>query len=89
MLTLCTNSIAYVFHRRTFAKGIDDLYQADLCDVSSISEFNDGYKFILTVIDVVSKRAWAFPLKSKTGVSIRDAFLTSIENPQTKFLTNR
>ena len=29
------------------------------------SSFNRGYHYILTVIDVLSKYAWAIPLKSK------------------------
>ena len=31
------------------------------------SSFNRGYHYILTVIDVLSKYAWAVPLKSKGG----------------------
>jgi len=31
------------------------------------SRFNKGYHYILTVIDVLSKYAWAVQLKSKSG----------------------
>jgi len=62
--------------RKTFAKGIDDLFQADLADMQNLSRFNDGYRFILTCIDVFSKRAFAIPLKDKRGSSIADAFET-------------
>jgi hypothetical protein len=56
------------FKRRiTFTTGIDDLWQADLVDLSSISKYNEGYKFLLTVIDVFSKVAWVIPLKNKSG----------------------
>ena len=34
---------------------------------------NDGYRFLLTVIDVLSKYAWVVPLKDKTGKSLVDA----------------
>ena len=65
------------FKRRiTFTTGIDDLWQADLVDLSSISKYNDGYKFLLTVIDVFSKVAWAIPLKNKSGQTLTDAFST-------------
>ena len=60
--------------RKTFAKGIDDLFQADLADMQKISRYNDGYRFILTCIDVFSKRAFAIPLKDKRGVSVAEAF---------------
>ena len=63
------------FHRReTFAKGIDDLFQADLADMQNLSRFNDGYRFILTCVDVFSKRAFAIPLKDKRGPSVAEAF---------------
>ena len=39
-----------------------------------ISKFNKGFRFLLCVIDIFSKFAWAVPLKDKNGVSIVDAF---------------
>ena len=39
-----------------------------------ISQLNKGFKFLLCVIDVFSKYAWAVPLKDKKGVSIVNAF---------------
>jgi hypothetical protein len=53
---------------------IDQIWQADLCDVSNISKENKKFNFILTVIDVFSKYAWAVPLKNKTADSIIHAF---------------
>ena len=52
---------------RVYVKGIDEQWAIDLCDVSNISEFNDGCNFILTVIDVFSKFAFAEPVMRKTG----------------------
>ena len=60
--------------RRTYAKGINDLFQADLVDVSNLSRYNDGYRYILTCIDVFSKRAWAVPLKTKSGPEVTSTF---------------
>jgi len=60
--------------RRTFSKGIADLYQIDLADVSNLSPFNDGIRYLLTCIDVFSKRAWAIPIKTKSARSVADAF---------------
>lgn len=40
--------------------------QADLIDMHRYSRKNSGYKWILTLIDVYSRYAWAFPLKTKT-----------------------
>jgi len=60
--------------RRTFSKGIEDLYQIDLADVSNLSSFNDGMRYLLTCIDVFSKRAWAIPIKTKSARSVAEAF---------------
>jgi transposase InsO family protein len=60
--------------RKTYAKGIEDLYQADLADMQQLARFNDGYRFILTCVDVFSKRGFALPLKDKRGSSVAIAF---------------
>ena len=52
---------------------IDDQWQCDLADMSSKSEYNDGYTFILTCIDCFSKYAWAIPIMDKRADSIIDA----------------
>ena len=57
-----------------YSKGIADLYQIDLVDLSSLSPFNDGMRYLLTCIDVFSKRAWAIPLRSKFGRGVSEAF---------------
>ena len=44
------------FDKRTvFAKQVDDIWTADLVDMSSFPRSNKGYKYLLTVIDVFSK----------------------------------
>jgi len=50
--------------RKTYSKGIADLYQIDLADVSNLAAFNDGARYLLTCIDVFSKSAWAVPMHS-------------------------
>ena len=42
--------------------------------MQAFSSFNKGYKYILTVIDVFSKYAWAIPIKDKTAASVTKAF---------------
>ena len=63
--------------RKTYSKGIADLYQIDLADVSNLAAFNDGARYLLTCIrciDVFSKRAWAVPVRTKTGRDVVNAF---------------
>ena len=54
----------------------DETWSADLIDKSSLSKYNDNYKFILTVIDIFTKYAWAIPLKNKSGLYITNGFKT-------------
>ena len=60
--------------RKYLVHDIDDQWQADLADVSAISAHNNGNRFILTVIDIFSRYAWARPLKSKHGIGVAKAF---------------
>ena len=60
--------------RRVIVHGIDDIWSADLVDMQAFAKFNKGNKYMLTVIDLFSRYAWAVPLKDKTGAVVRDAF---------------
>ena len=60
--------------RRIIVGGLDHQFQADLIDVKNLKKYNDGYSFLLTCIDVLSKYAWVIPLKSKTGAVLVEAF---------------
>ncbi len=44
------------------------------------SKENDGFKYILAVIDVFSKYGWMRPLKSKSGADVAAAFKNIIES---------
>lgn len=60
--------------RRVIVGGIDHQWQADLIDVKNLKKDNDGFVFLLTCVDVLSKYAWVVPLKNKTGNSLVEAF---------------
>ena len=55
-------------------RNFDDVWEADLMDMRSIKSYNDGYSYVITVIDVISKYAWAEPMKDKTSRNVADAF---------------
>ena len=59
--------------RRVIVRGYDDLWQADIVEMRPYSSFNRGHHYILTVIDALSKYAWAVPLKSKGGSETSNA----------------
>ena len=52
----------------------DEIWSADLVDMQPFSSFNKGFKYILTVVDVFSKCAWAVPIKNKSAASVTKAF---------------
>ena len=59
--------------RKVYVNGIDEIWAADLVDMQAFSEFNDGIKYLLAIIDVFSKFGWMVPLKDKTGKSVATA----------------
>ena len=62
------------FRRRpTVTSGVFVQAQADLMDVRSHIKHNDGVAFLLTIIDVFSRKAWVFPLKNKSGSAVSAA----------------
>ena len=65
--------------RRYKVKAPHWLWQTDLVEMISYANVNKGYRYLLTVIDVFSRKAWARPIKRKTGTNITDAFKDIIQ----------
>src|SRR5271170_214916 len=81
--TWLRNQPAYSMHfpvKRKFKRNITMVYtineqfQADLIDMSSLSKQNGGVTFLLSCIDIFSKYAWVIPLRNKSGISVKLAF---------------
>lgn len=66
--------------RQTIVSGMNEQLQTDLIDVQKYKESNDGYRFILTAIDVFSKKAWAVPIRSKTAGNVTTALKRVFKN---------
>lgn len=58
----------------TYVSGIDAQWQIDLADMQALARQNDGYRYILTVIDVFSKYAWIALVRSKDASTVTNAF---------------
>lgn len=64
--------------RKTFPRSkvivntIDSMWDGDLADVSNISSHNDGYKFLLVLIDIFSRYLFIIPLRNKHHQNIID-----------------
>ena len=60
------------FKRRiVYVESIDEQFEADLIVFEDYSNENGGNKYIFVCIDVFSKYAWAFPLKTKKGAEVK------------------
>ena len=66
--------------RKTVVAGIDHQWQADLADMSKLSNSNDKFKFLLCIIDVFAKYAWVVPIKDKTGKTLANAFKSVLKS---------
>ena len=51
--------------------GMDNQWVADLVEMQPLKKWNRGMRYLLTVVDVLSKVAWVEPLKAKTGARCR------------------
>ena len=60
--------------RKYIVHDIDEQWQADLAEMQDLARKNRGHRYILTVIDIFSRYAWARPLKSKRGEDVAAAF---------------
>ncbi|CAG8694317.1 10055_t:CDS:2, partial [Gigaspora rosea] len=60
--------------------------QVDLVDLLSHAEHNDGYSYVLTLIDIFSCYVWAIPLKDKEENTIHGELVNIFKNfgPPTK-----
>ena len=63
-----------VSKRSVIAKGVDEIWAADLVEMQKLSKWNKGVKYLLMVIDVFSKYGWIKPLKDKKIESVSKAF---------------
>jgi len=46
---------------------IDDVWEIDILDLSSLKKYNNNHRYLLQVIDVFSKYLHSIPLRKKTG----------------------
>ena len=60
-------------------KGLNETWQVDLVDLQKYAKINKNNKYILTIIDILSKFAYTVPLKTKTGKEVANAFSSIFE----------
>ncbi len=65
---------------KTIVPGPKHTIQIDLCDMRAISDENDGYAYLLTAIDVFSKKGWGYAIKNKKGSTVLNELKKIIED---------
>ena len=60
--------------KKVIVNHINEIHSTDLVDMTQYSKINKGYKYIFTNIDLFSKIAYAFPLKTKKYKILNLAF---------------
>ena len=72
--------------KKIIVNHINEIHSTDLVDMSQYSKINKGYKYIFTNIDVFSKIAYAFPLKSKKIQDIKPFFEKIFEKNKPNYI---
>ena len=72
--------------QKVIVNHINEIHSTDLVDMTQYSKMNKGYKYIFTNIDVFSKIAYAFPLKSKKIQDIKPCFEKIFEKNKPKYI---
>ena len=70
--------------KKVIVNRINEIHSTDLVDMTQYSKINRGYKYIFTNIDVFSKIAYAFPLKTKKIQDIKPCFEKIFKKKQTQ-----
>ena len=72
--------------KKVIVKYIDEIHSCDLVDMVKYSRVNRGYKYIFTNIDIFSKYAWSFPIKSKKIQDIKPCFEKIFKQRKPKYI---
>lgn len=77
-----TGQDAYTLHRSvnrkfkrvpTYAAHVDSVWQFDTADVRHLSKYNSKIKYLLMIVDVISRFAFVVPLENKSAARIAQA----------------
>ena len=67
-------------------KEINEIWGADLVDMREWKDKNDGYQYILNIIDCFSKYVWSYQIKDKSAKEVANVFEEIFEEQKPKRL---
>jgi transposase InsO family protein len=66
--------------RHVVSYGVDDVWSCDLVEMQEWSKQNNGYRYLLNIVDVYSKFAWSIPLLDKKSNTVLEAFKNVVKS---------
>lgn len=60
--------------RKVIVDNADDIWGSDLVQMTTYADENDGYSYMLNVIDLFTRYAWSVPIKTKSAKDMLDGF---------------
>ena len=79
-----TNQLLENSRKKVQSLFIDKIRGADFADMQLVSKFSKRTPFLLCVIDMFGKHAWAAPLKGKKGTTITNTFQKILDKTNCK-----
>ena len=64
-------------YRKVIVYRVNEIWACDLVQMDKFNDENNGYKYILTCIDLYSRYAWVRPLKTKNAIEVKNAIESS------------
>ena len=61
---------------------VNQFWAADLVEMEHVKNHNNNIKYLLNIIDLFSRFAWSFPLKSKTAKEVYEKFNSMTVYPE-------
>ena len=72
--------------QKVIVNHINEIHSTDLVDMTQYSKINKGYKYIFTNIDVFSKIAYVYPIKSKKIQDVKPCFEKIFQKNKPKYI---
>ena len=70
--------------RKVYSVFRDNIWGVDLADMSKLSKYNRGIRYLLCAIDLFRKYAWVVPSKYKRGISTVNTFQKMLDSSSRK-----
>ena len=68
--------------RHVHSSRINQFWGADLVEMGHLKTQNNNVRYLLNIVDLYSRYAWSFPLKTKTGKEVCEKFKSMSVHPE-------